>query len=98
MGKSVMTTKREKNNNSKKTKNNTPTADDELSILYSFLELSVPLDGALGSSDYKHIQFWLGNPLDTQTTNRLEAKAVPLHAMKALGWKGIAPTHSIPRH
>jgi hypothetical protein len=25
-------------------------------------------------------------------------KAVPLHATKALGWRGIAPTHSRPRH
>jgi hypothetical protein len=29
----------------------------------------------------------------------LKAKAVPLHATEALGWRGgIAPTHSRPRH
>jgi hypothetical protein len=27
-----------------------------------------------------------------------KSKAVPLHAMKALGGRGIAPTHSRPRH
>jgi hypothetical protein len=28
-----------------------------------------------------------------------KSKAVPLHAMEALGWRGnIAPTHSRPRH
>jgi hypothetical protein len=30
---------------------------------------------------------------------RYKAKALPLHATKALGWRGsIAPTHSRPRH
>jgi hypothetical protein len=29
----------------------------------------------------------------------VKRKAVPLHAMEALGWRGgIAPTHSRPRH
>jgi len=33
------------------------------------------------------------------TACSLRAKAVPLHAMVALGWKGgVAPTHSRPRH
>jgi hypothetical protein len=35
---------------------------------------------------------------DTILSNK-KAKAVPLHATKALGWRGsIAPTHSRPRH
>jgi hypothetical protein len=28
----------------------------------------------------------------------LQSKAVPLHAMVALGWRGVASTHSWPRH
>jgi hypothetical protein len=28
----------------------------------------------------------------------IKAKALPIHAMKALGGRGIAPTHSPPRH
>jgi hypothetical protein len=34
-----------------------------------------------------------------EEASKVESKAVPLHAMKALGGKGgIAPTHSRPRH
>jgi hypothetical protein len=29
---------------------------------------------------------------------KLKGKAVPLYAMEALGGRGIAPTHSRPRH
>jgi hypothetical protein len=41
--------------------------------------------------------------IDTEDRKHFEAeakaKAVPLHAMKALGERGdIAPTHSRPRH
>jgi hypothetical protein len=28
----------------------------------------------------------------------VKSKAIPLHAMEALGGRGIAPTHSRPRH
>jgi hypothetical protein len=35
----------------------------------------------------------------TTNTEKAKAKAVPLHAMKALGGRGdIAPTHTRPRH
>jgi hypothetical protein len=35
----------------------------------------------------------------TQAKQFVESKAVPLHAMEALGGRGgIAPTHSRPRH
>jgi hypothetical protein len=36
---------------------------------------------------------------DNHYTTEKKSKAVPLHAMKALGGRGgIAPTHSRPRH
>jgi hypothetical protein len=34
----------------------------------------------------------------SQEQGKKKGKAVPLHAMKALGGRSIAPTHSRPRH
>jgi hypothetical protein len=37
--------------------------------------------------------------LEPVARNKVKSKAVPLHAMEALGRRGgIAPTHSRPRH
>jgi hypothetical protein len=45
----------------------------------------------------RHLKMYLLITLRTEYTAK--AKAVPLHAMKALGGRGgIAPTHSRPRH
>jgi hypothetical protein len=41
----------------------------------------------------------LGFIKSLQVKVKIKGKAVPLHAMEALGGRGgIAPTHSLPRH
>jgi hypothetical protein len=47
----------------------------------------------------KMTAFWdlIDNTVLT-TDSYVKGKAIPLHAMEALGGRGIAPTHSRPRH
>jgi hypothetical protein len=47
------------------------------------------------------LQLWMTVQLHEERIiimNKKKAKAVPLHATKVLGRRGIAPTHSRPRH
>jgi hypothetical protein len=51
------------------------------------------------SDGERQIETHFGGPLVVYNGIRPVIKAVPLHAMEALGGKGgIAPTHSRPRH
>jgi hypothetical protein len=56
-------------------------------------------NGVYTSSKYVLSDFVYCIGTDAQSSQIKVSKAVPLHAMEALGGRGdIAPTHSIPRH